>query len=176
MRHRVDATALQVQVDVAQAKIDPSEARQCLGVRAVLSEGGLRPALATLARRSAVPVEVTYDGPDRFEEPVEVAAYFIVSEALANVVKHASASGVAVDVDGGDAELVVTIRDDGVGGADVGSGTGLLGLRDRAAALGGRVTVASPVGGGTTVRVVLPLEPLDVSAGPALEKGADGVP
>jgi signal transduction histidine kinase len=124
---------------------------------AILSEGGLPPALRALARRSSVPVELDTDLPFRLPEQVEVAAYYVVSEALANAAKHARASATHVaarPVDGG---LHVRVRDDGVGGAALGTGSGLTGLADRVAALGGRLVVDSPPGLGTTVAVHLPV-------------------
>jgi signal transduction histidine kinase len=124
---------------------------------AVLSEGGLRPALAALARRSAVPVELEVDVPARLPEPVEVAAYYVVSEALTNVAKHARASIAHVDVRAYAGGLRLSIRDDGVGGANPGQGTGLIGLIDRVEALSGTISVTSPTGQGTTLLADLPL-------------------
>jgi signal transduction histidine kinase len=98
---------------------------------AVLSEGGLRPALASLARRSAVPVELSIHGVDRLPEPIEVGVYYVVSEALTNVAKHAQASVVEVTLEAAGSRVGLTVQDDGVGGADDGHGTGLIGLSDR---------------------------------------------
>ena len=125
---------------------------------AVLSKGGLRPALATLARRSPVPVELRFDLDRRLSERVEVAVYFVVSEALTNAAKHANATSVhvALSVRGSDVRL--SVRDDGVGGADPERGSGLIGLRDRVEALGGQIRVISPPHGGTTLLVRLPAE------------------
>jgi signal transduction histidine kinase len=125
---------------------------------AILSEGGLEPALTALRRRSAVPVELDLHVQRRLPEPVEVAAYYVVSEALANAAKHAHASVVTVELDTHVAIVRLAIRDDGVGGADPGQGSGLLGLRDRIEALGGTLQVTSPAGGGTTLHVQIPLE------------------
>ncbi len=125
---------------------------------AILSEGGLKPALKVLRRRSAVPVELDLHTERRLPEPVEVAAYYVVSEALTNAAKHAHASVVHVEVDTQDATLQLAIRDDGIGGADLGQGSGLLGLSDRIEALGGTLQVTSPAGNGTTVLVKIPLE------------------
>jgi signal transduction histidine kinase len=125
---------------------------------AILTDGGLRGALKTLARRSAVPVELDVRTPTRLPEPVEVAAYYIVSEALTNTVKHARASVVHVAVGVKDGALELSVRDDGAGGADPARGSGLIGLTDRVDALGGTIDVASPVGRGTTLRVTLPVE------------------
>jgi signal transduction histidine kinase len=124
---------------------------------AILSEGGLGPALKALARRSAVPVELEVDVEARLPERVEVASYFVVSEALANAVKHARASVAHVDVETVGSLLHVSIRDDGLGGADRARGSGLIGLTDRVQALGGTLSVLSPRGEGTTIRVELPL-------------------
>jgi signal transduction histidine kinase len=125
---------------------------------AILSEGGLEPALKTLARRSAVPVELDVRSDRRLPAPAEVAAYYVVSEALANAAKHASASVVHVDVVARDSLLDVSIHDDGVGGADTDRGSGLIGLADRVEALGGELTLASPAAGGTSLRARIPIE------------------
>jgi signal transduction histidine kinase len=124
---------------------------------AILSEGGLGPALRTLARRAAIAVELDVAAIARLPEPTEVAAYYVVSEALTNATRHARASVVRVAVEERDDSLHLAIRDDGVGGADPGRGSGLIGLRDRAEALGGSIEVDSPAGGGTLVLVRLPL-------------------
>jgi signal transduction histidine kinase/uncharacterized protein YoaH (UPF0181 family) len=124
---------------------------------AILAEGGLGPALKTLARRCAVPVELDVRTTGRLPEPIEVGAYFVVSEALTNVAKHARASSVAVDVEAVDGVLRLSVRDDGVGGAAFERGSGLVGLKDRVEALGGRIAVESARGAGTTLRVELPL-------------------
>jgi signal transduction histidine kinase len=124
---------------------------------AILAEGGLGPALKTLARRSSVPVELTVRAQGRLSEPIEVGAYFVVSEALTNAAKHADASSVVVDVEADDGVLRLCVRDDGVGGADFARGSGLVGLKDRVEALGGRIAVESVRGTGTVLRVELPL-------------------
>jgi signal transduction histidine kinase len=124
---------------------------------AILSEGGLGPALKGLARRSSVPVVLHAGAAARLPEPVEVAAYYVVSEALANVAKHASASSVEVDVEQTDGLLRLSIRDDGVGGADPSAGSGLIGLKDRVEAIGGTFEVKSRVGAGTSLLVELPV-------------------
>jgi signal transduction histidine kinase len=125
---------------------------------AVLSEGGLAPALKSLARRSAVPVELEVEVPARLAEPVEVAAYYVVSEALANTAKHANASVIHVRVQAGDDRLRLSVRDDGVGGAAPGRGSGLVGLTDRVQAIGGTMTIHSPAGQGTTLQIDLPVQ------------------
>ena len=124
---------------------------------AILSEGGLGPALKALARRSAVPVELQVDVGARLPERVEVASYFVVSEALANAAKHARASVAHVSVEAVGSLLRVSIRDDGLGGADPARGSGLIGLTDRVQALGGTLSVLSPPGQGTTMRAELPV-------------------
>ncbi|MEU6350529.1 PAS domain S-box protein [Streptomyces sp. NPDC047072] len=126
---------------------------------AILSKGGLGPALRSLARRSAVPVELDLRLPaTRLPERLEVAAYYVTSECLTNAAKHAHARVVHVEAEVRDGVLVLTIRDDGVGGAEPGRGSGLIGLIDRVEAIGGRLAVGSPPGEGTTLDVRLPLE------------------
>jgi signal transduction histidine kinase len=124
---------------------------------AILSQGGLAPALRGLSRRSAIPVELEMTAIGRCPEHVEVAAYYIVSELLANTVKHAHASVAVVSVEGTNGGLHLSIRDDGVGGADPTQGSGLIGLRDRVEALGGTFVIDSPLGAGTAVLVALPI-------------------
>jgi signal transduction histidine kinase len=123
----------------------------------VLSASGLRPALRALARRSAVPVELDVNA-GRLPERVEVAAYYVVSEALTNAAKHANASVVQVDVEPTNGVVRLSIRDDGVGGADPRQGSGLVGLGDRIEALGGELTITSQPGGGTWLSVTLPID------------------
>ena len=125
---------------------------------AILTQGGLAPALKALARRSAVPVELAVRVEARLPEPVERAAYYIVSEALTNAAKHAQASMVHVAVAARDEVLRLSIRDDGCGGADPSRGSGLIGLTDRVDALAGTIEVASPVGVETTLLITLPVE------------------
>jgi signal transduction histidine kinase len=125
---------------------------------ALLSEGGLGPALRSLARRSVVPVDLDLHVQSRLPEPVEVAAYYVVSEALANAAKHANASVVRVEAEAGDGRLRLSVHDDGVGGATPERGSGLIGLTDRVEALGGTITVHSTTGQGTRLRVDLPIE------------------
>ena len=123
---------------------------------AILTEGGLAPAVRALARRAAVPVRLDIDVPGRLPQRVEVAAYFIISEALANVAKHARASVVQVRAAIRDGRLDLLIRDDGGGGADPSHGSGLIGLTDRVEALGGTIGISSPAGAGTQITVSLP--------------------
>jgi signal transduction histidine kinase len=124
---------------------------------AILADGGLTRALRTLARRSAIPVELDARIETRLPEPVEVAAYYVVSEALTNTAKHTRASVVRVTVEVRHGVLELSIRDDGAGGADPARGSGLIGLTDRVDALGGTIEVTSPTGQGTTLRVTLPI-------------------
>jgi signal transduction histidine kinase len=125
---------------------------------AILSEGGLEPALRALRRRSAIPVELDLHPKRPLPGRVEVAAYYVVSEALTNAAKHAHASVVNVELDTRDAILQLAIRDDGIGGADPDQGSGLVGLSDRIEALGGTLQVTSPAGNGTTLLIEVPLE------------------
>jgi signal transduction histidine kinase len=125
---------------------------------AILSEGGLGPALRTLARRSSVPVVLEVDAEQRLPERIEVAAYYVVSEALTNAAKHASAAAVHVDVAMNGDELRLAIRDDGVGGADPARGSGLIGLKDRVEAMGGTIVVESLRGEGTSLFVKFPVD------------------
>jgi signal transduction histidine kinase len=125
---------------------------------AILSKGGLGPALKILARRSAVPVTLDLAIDRRLPDTVEVGAYYVVSEALTNAAKHSRASQVDVCGRAEDHNLSLWIRDDGIGGADSGKGSGLLGLRDRVEALGGRMRITSPAGSGTSLDVTIPLD------------------
>jgi signal transduction histidine kinase len=121
-----------------------------------LRERGLLGSVTALAERSAVPIQVNADLPLRPPPTVELAAYFICAEAVTNAVKHAAATSLTISLIGNAEELSMTITDDGRGGAEFGPDGGLLGLTDRAAALGGDLTVTSPPGQGTTIRAVLP--------------------
>jgi signal transduction histidine kinase len=124
---------------------------------AIISRGGLGSALKNLCRRAAVPVELVVGNLPRLPESVEVAAYYVVSEALTNVAKHARASNVRVGAEVSDDILQLAVRDDGVGGADPGRGSGLIGLRDRVDAMGGKLVVESPADAGTSLFVALPV-------------------
>jgi signal transduction histidine kinase len=124
---------------------------------AVLAQGGLRPALAALARRCPVRVNLDVQVAGRLPGAVEVAAYYVVSEALTNTARHAGATAAEVDVTAAEGVLRVCVRDDGRGGADFGQGSGLVGLRDRVEALGGRLSVHDSPGEGTTLEVCIPL-------------------
>ena len=133
---------------------------------AILSEAGLGPALEALARRSAVPVDLDLTLGQRLGEHVEAAGYYIASEAITNVTKHARASVITMRVDGCDGALILSISDDGVGGADPGRGSGIIGLKDRVEALGGTISMLSPPGHGTALHVQLPANPMVVPALP----------
>jgi signal transduction histidine kinase len=129
-----------------------------LGIHpAVLAEGGLGPAVRTLAQRSPIPVELDLAAEGPLPDAVELAAYYVVCEALANAAKHAQASAVHVSIETRDGKLTVTVEDDGVGGADPNHSSGLLGLIDRAEVIGGRISLRSPNNEGTSLNLELPL-------------------
>ncbi len=161
LRRRLDeeetGAALDRAIDELQQAIDEL-VELARGIHpATLTVRGLRAAVALLAGRAPLPVSIA--APDgRYPQPVEAAAYYVVSEALANVAKYAEATRATVEisVDGG--TLVVEVADDGVGGADPAGGSGLSGLADRVAALDGTLTVDSPAGGGTRVTAAIPIE------------------
>jgi signal transduction histidine kinase len=123
---------------------------------AVLTDRGLRAALEDLTLRTSIPVDLALDGTERLPEQVEAAAYYVVSEALANVAKYAHATSAQVRVRPVDGKVVLEVADDGVGGADANRGSGLRGLSDRVEALGGRLWFSSPPGEGTIVRAEIP--------------------
>jgi len=176
-QQRLVSLALEVRMARAQVEKDPSQAPAFLerfgaelleasaelrelarGIHpAVLTERGLSPAIAALAARAPVPVEVLDVPADRLAEALETTAYFTVAEALTNVAKYAGATGATVRVACEDGALVVEVQDDGVGGADAGGGSGLSGLADRVASCDGSLEVQSPPGEGTLVRAVLPM-------------------
>ena len=124
---------------------------------AILSDAGLGPALETLAMRSPIPVELEVRTPERFPEPVEVAAYFTASESLANAAKHSQASHITVLLAFENERLQLSVCDDGIGGADPDRGSGLIGLRDRVEALGGTLVIESRSGAGTSLSATLPI-------------------
>jgi signal transduction histidine kinase/putative methionine-R-sulfoxide reductase with GAF domain len=123
----------------------------------ILSKAGLEPALKALARRSSVPVELDVSIDERLPAPVEAAAYYVASEALTNVAKHAQASVVELTAVRKEETLTLEVRDDGIGGADENRGSGIVGLTDRVEALGGTISIDSPPRGGTSLSVRLPL-------------------
>jgi signal transduction histidine kinase len=125
----------------------------------ILSSGGLGAALKTLARRAPIPVTVDVQTDARLPDNVEVTAYYVASEALTNAAKHAQASEARITVAVDDRSIVLTVRDDGIGGADPSRGSGLIGLDDRVAALGGALAVESDPGAGTVVTAQIPVAP-----------------
>jgi signal transduction histidine kinase len=125
---------------------------------AILSKGGLGPALRALAHRSTIPVDLELTADMRLAEPLEVASYFVASEALANAAKHSQATRIDISLHQTDGHLVLSIQDDGVGGADLSRGSGLIGLCDRVEALGGSMDISSQTGAGTRITAELPLE------------------
>jgi signal transduction histidine kinase len=131
---------------------------------AVLTERGLEPALHALASRAPVPVAIETHSEQRLPAPVEVAAYFVVAEALANVAKYAQATEATVAIRRANGSVTVEVTDDGIGGADAAQGSGLRGLGDRVAALDGTLSLESPPGRGTRLHVEIPCEP---RSGPA---------
>lgn len=132
---------------------------------AILSRGGLRPALRDLGRRAPLPVDVHVDVPVRLPQAVEIAAYYTVAEALTNAAKHAQASAVTVHVDTDATSLRITVTDDGVGGASLDAGSGLRGLEDRVAALGGTLRLSSTIGVGTALVAEMPLADAALAVG-----------
>ena len=185
-QQRLVAAALELSVLDRRLERDPTGARTALtrarehlegglgelrdlarGIHpAVLTERGLNAALDALVNLSPVPVDLRVTLPDRLDAPIEATVYFLVSEALTNVAKYAQADAVSVDVMPTDGDLVVTIADDGVGGADPGQGSGLRGLVDRVQAIGGRLQVTSSPGQGTRLRAHLPAHVLGSLNGP----------
>jgi signal transduction histidine kinase len=126
------------------------------GLHPAVLNHGLKAALNSLVAHASVPTTVSFESPERLPEPVELAAYFVACEALANVTKYAQATEASVRVSRRDGGVVIEIADDGVGGADETAGTGLQGLADRVAALDGTLRILSPPGGGTLVTAELP--------------------
>jgi signal transduction histidine kinase len=125
---------------------------------AILSKGGLRPALKALGRRSLLPVTLNVTIDRRFREAVELASYYVVAEALTNAAKHAQASAVTVSARSDDDNLYLCVADDGIGGADACAGSGLIGLQDRVEALGGTLQITSAAGAGTSLDITIPLQ------------------
>ena len=124
----------------------------------LLTERGLPTALDDLCRRAALPARLDVSLSGRLPAPVETAAYFVVSEAVTNAIKHSHATELSIRAFVRDGVLVVDVSDDGIGGAGVGGGSGIRGMTDRVEALGGSLTVSSPPGRGTTLRVEIPCE------------------
>ena len=158
-RIRTDPEAAEALVATAAAELATSvdELRELAhGIHPAVLGHGLTVALESLAARSTVATAVSVDLLERLPEVVEVAAYFVASEALANVAKHAQASAVKITVSRGTKGALVEVADDGVGGADDAGGSGLRGLADRVEALGGQLRISSPLGTGTTISAVIP--------------------
>ena len=122
----------------------------------ILTAGGLRQAVMALARRSAIPVDLDLGADDQLPQPVEASAYYIVAEAMTNAAKHSRASSISISTRSANGVLSLLVEDDGAGGADFAAGTGLVGIKDRVEALGGRMSVDSPPGVGTSLQVELP--------------------
>jgi signal transduction histidine kinase len=175
-QQRLVTLALQLSLIGRQIRRDPGDAEQLLtsagnelaqslaelrelarGIHPAVLDQGLDAALESLVGRAPVPTTLSVDAGSRQSEEVEFAAYFVASEALANIGKYAQATAAAVRVTRAGDDLVIEIADDGVGGADPALGSGLRGLTDRVEALGGRLHLVSPVGGGTVVTATLPL-------------------
>ena len=129
------------------------------GIHPAVLDHGLAAALDSLASRATVPTAVSTDLPDGLPAPVELAAYFVASEALANIGKYAAATTATISVRRAPGSVVLAIADNGVGGADAGAGSGLSGLRDRVEALHGHLHVHSPPGAGTVITAEIPYEP-----------------
>jgi signal transduction histidine kinase len=158
-RIRSDPAAAEALVATAAAELATSvdELRELAhGIHPAVLDHGLTVALESLAARSTVATAVSVDLLERLPEVVEVAAYFVASEALTNVAKHAEATAVTINVSRGERGALVEIADDGLGGADDADGSGLRGLADRVEALGGQLRIISPVGTGTTISAVIP--------------------
>ena len=143
---------------------------------ALLTRGGLRSALGALVDRVGVSVQLSVEVPVELPEPLEVAVYYMVSEALTNIAKHARASTVEVTVTVANGEVALVVRDDGVGGADPAGGSGLTGLRDRAETIGGVLEVTSPHGGGTVLSARLPIDRSRTGPDEWLRGSADSEP
>jgi signal transduction histidine kinase len=160
-RIRTDPAAAEALVATAASElaISVDELRELArGIHPAVLDHGLTVALESLAARSTVATAVSVDLLDRLPEVVEVAAYFVASEALANVAKYAQATAVTINVSRTAGAALVEVADDGVGGADDEAGSGLRGLADRVEALGGQLRISSPRGSGTTISAVIPCE------------------
>jgi signal transduction histidine kinase len=175
-QQRLVALSLQLRLAQGQIRGDPAAAEQMVtaasdelaqslaelrelarGIHPAVLSYGLAAAVESLAGRSPVPTAVSVELPGRLPEAVELAAYFVASEALTNVAKYAQATKASVRIVRADDVAIVEIADDGVGGADETSGSGLRGLADRVEALGGHLYVTSPPGEGTVVTAELPV-------------------
>ncbi len=159
--HGTDAAGLRAALEATQDQAEHTMATLRSTVRgippAVLTDRGLAAALGELAERTPVPLVLSLDGLERMPEPLETAAYYLVTEAITNAAKHTAATRVRVDAHSTPSGLVVAVTDNGHGGADESGGTGLRGLRERAEALGGGLDIESPSGGPTMLRMTLPV-------------------
>ncbi|HET8755168.1 MAG TPA: sensor histidine kinase [Solirubrobacteraceae bacterium] len=161
LQNNPEAAAQLIEQARGEAQLAVKELRELArGIHpAVLSDHGLAAALDALAARAPVPVEVTGVPENPLPRPVEAAVYFVTAEALTNIAKYAKADAASVNLAIDDGHVLLQITDDGVGGADTSGGTGLSGLCDRVEALDGTIDIESPAGGGTAVRVQIPLTP-----------------
>jgi signal transduction histidine kinase len=155
---RADPSPELIEEALGQAERAMSDLRELVhGIMpAALTRGGLRSGVESLRDRVALPVHADVE-PGRMPAQVETTAYFVIAEALTNAAKHSGATAASVRAAKRDGALVVEIRDEGAGGAELGHGSGLVGLADRVAACGGTLELDSPAGGGTTLTVTLPL-------------------
>jgi signal transduction histidine kinase len=155
-----DALAAAVEETAAELKVAIVDLRELArGIHpAILTDGGLGPAIESLAIRSPVPVRIEELPKGRLPEAAEATSYFVVAECLTNVARYAEARTAVIRSVLREGALEIEVRDDGVGGADPSAGSGLRGLEDRVAAVGGRLEIASPLGGGTTIRAVIPID------------------
>jgi signal transduction histidine kinase len=160
MKNNPEAAAQLIQQARDEAQLAVKELRELArGIHpAVLSDHGLAAALEALATRAPVPVDVSGVPEEPLPRPVEAAVYFVTAEALTNIAKYAQADAAAVNLAIDNGSVLLQITDDGVGGADTSGGTGLSGLCDRVEALDGSIDIDSPPGGGTAVRVQIPLK------------------
>jgi signal transduction histidine kinase len=155
--HDIRSELTQIATELGDAVVELQEITR--GIHpASLEQSGLAAALRTLGRRSPIPVVLDIAIEGRLPEPIEVAAYYVASEALANAVKHADATRAEVSLERRDGTVIVSIRDNGIGGADSARGSGLVGLTDRVEALGGSLEIRSPSGHGTRITAMLPLD------------------
>jgi signal transduction histidine kinase len=154
--HSIRSELTQIATELGEAVVELQEITR--GIHpASLEQVGLGAALRTLARRSPIPVELNLAIEGELSEPVEVAAYYVASEALANAAKHAQATGIEMSLVRRDDSVIMSIRDDGIGHADPDRGSGLVGLTDRVEALGGSLEIRSTPGYGTRITATLPL-------------------